>query len=117
MGIPVFAYAKMPRSAVTMGQSTLLFRLRIWPNQGGKVTHPFWNFETLGIVLALFGSLLFFAFCFGIVFEAAKTVLWRTLWLVSRCLPMAWRVAVVRRVPWLWNAQWRETYLMNHCGR
>lgn len=78
------------------------------------MTHPFWNLETLGIVLALFGGLLVFAFCFGLVVEAVKTVMWWALWLVSRCLSLAWRVAVVRRVPWLWSAQWRVQYLAKH---
>ena len=81
------------------------------------MTHSFWNLETLGIVLALLAGLLLFAFLFGMVVETAKQVLWWMLWLVSRCLPLAWRVALVRRVPWLWNAKWREAYLMNHCGR
>lgn len=78
------------------------------------MTHPFWNFETLGIVLALFGGLLVFAFCFGVVVEAVKTVLWWVLRLLTLCLPFAWRVALVRGVPWLWNARWREQYLAKH---
>jgi flagellar biosynthesis protein FliQ len=78
------------------------------------VTHPFWNFETLGIVLALFCGLLIFAFCFGLVIAIAKKLLSQTLGFLSRFMPLSWRVAVVRWIPWLWDAGWRESYLKTH---
>ena len=76
--------------------------------------HPLWNLETLGIVAALFALLLVGVFCFGLVWEALKWALFQVLRALSRCLPLAWRVAVVRHLPWLWNAQWRTQYLADH---
>lgn len=71
-------------------------------------------FETLGIMLALFIGLLVAVFFFNLVWQAVKLALWWALRGVSRCLPVTWRVAVVRRVPWLWDKAWREQYLAQH---
>jgi hypothetical protein len=73
--------------------------------------------ETLGILLALFIGLLVAVFCFSLVWEAAKWALWWVLRGISRCMPVAWRVAVVRRVPWLWDKAWRAQYLARHAGQ
>lgn len=78
------------------------------------MNHSFWSLETLGILLAMFIGLLMAAFCFNLVLQAMKLALWWGLWGVSRCLPLAWRVAVVQHVPWLWGKAWREQYLVQH---
>lgn len=78
------------------------------------MSHPFWNLETLGIVLALFVGLLLAVFGLNLALQVAKLALWWVLRGFSRCLPVAWRVAVVQHVPWLWDSAWREQYLRQH---
>ena len=72
------------------------------------------TFETLGILLAMFVGLLMAAFCFNFALQAVKWALWWMLRGISRCMPLVLRVAVVRRVPWLWDKAWREQYLAQH---
>ena len=80
------------------------------------MNQSFWSIETLGILLTLFAGLLGAVFFFNLVLQAVKWVLWWVLRGISRCMPLAWRVAVVRHVPWLWDMAWREQYLAQHTG-
>ena len=81
------------------------------------MNHSFWKLETLCIMLALFIGLLVAVFFLNLALQVVKWALWWVLWGISRCMPVTWRVAVVRLAPWVWDKAWREQYLAQHAGQ